>query len=196
MKYKDNDRKFVSVINRNADVGDQQNASQHAMVGLMAKLVQAGRLEDAAILEYHQHGGLPSVLLSTYPVIVLRSKNSSQLNTLRAKAEATDGVFYNYFSTSMNAGSADEQRERTRSTPIDQQEFLAVMLFGDAEKLAPLTKKVSIYTGSKPAEEPADPQSQSSDTLSPVPEGQVQSVCTERTRTNTFVSDTVSHIPT
>jgi hypothetical protein len=150
MQYIDNYRKFICVLNRNADRGALQNASLHAMIGLVAKIERSGRLHETEMLEYQQHGDLPSVLLSTFPVIVLRSKNSSQLNTLRDRAEATPGVDCNYFTTSMNSGSADEQRERTRATPIEQQEFLAVVLFGDTENLVPLTKKFSIYCDETP----------------------------------------------
>jgi hypothetical protein len=148
MQYIDNHRKFICVLNRNADRGALQNASLHAMIGLITKLHNVDRAADTEMLEYDVPG-LPSVMLSTFPVIVLRSKNSSQMNTLRERAEATPGIASNYFTTSMNCGSAEEQRHRTRTTPIDQQEFLAVVLFGDSESLGPLTKKFSIYADEK-----------------------------------------------
>lgn len=151
MKYTDNTRKFIAVVNRNADRGALQNATLHAMIGLMTKLQQLSRTDDTDMLEYDMPGGLPSVWLSTYPVIVLRSKNSSQLNTLRSKAESVPGVVCNYFTNAMNCGSAEEQRQKARTTPIEQQEFLAVVLFGEAETLAEMTKKFSIYADERPA---------------------------------------------
>lgn len=146
MKYTDNHKKFVCVLNRNADRGVLQNSSLHAMIGLVAKMERMGALAQTEMLDYDQCAGLPAVLLSRFPVIALRAKNSSQLNALRDKAEAVPNVVVNYFTDAMNADSAEAQMERTRTTPIEQQEFFAVVLFGDAEVLAQLTRKFSIYT--------------------------------------------------
>lgn len=145
MKYTDNYRKFVCVLNRNADRGVLQNASLHAMAGLIAKLDRADKMNETEMLEYLPQGDLPCVLLSTFPVIVLSSKSSHHLNTLRARAETTQGIYCNYFTSSMNCSSAEEQLICTRSTPIEHQEFLAIVLFGNAESIDPLTKKFSIY---------------------------------------------------
>lgn len=144
--YAENDKKFVFVINEKAGIGRSLNAYGHTAIGLVGLIEKCHAIGDIALLEYRQAGGAPPALLSTYPVIVLRARNGSQLRRLRDEA-AEAGLPVNYFTDVMNGDSAASQLEATRTTPIEQQEFILVGLFGPSDVLAPLTKRFSLMNG-------------------------------------------------
>ena len=144
--YAENNKKFVFVVNEKIGVGSILNAYGHTAIGLVGMLEQRRAIKEVEFLEYRQGGNVGAALLSTYPVIVLKAKNSSQLRRLRDEAQEA-GLPVNYFTHVMNGDSALNQLEATRSTPIEQQEFVVVGLFGPSNTLAPLTKRFSLLNG-------------------------------------------------
>src|SRR5215207_3093188 len=134
--YAENNKKFVFVINERIDAGRSLNAYGHTAVGLVGMIEKQCSIGDIEFLEYRQSGGAAAGLLSTYPVIVLRARNGSQLRRLRDEAQEA-GLSVNYFTDVMNGDSAAAQVEATRATPVDQQEFVVVGVFGPSHVLAP-----------------------------------------------------------
>lgn len=141
--YAENSKKFVFVINEKVGMGSTLNAYGHTAIGLVGMLEKRKAMNEIEFLEYRQNGNVNSALLSTYPVIVLKARNSSQLRRLKDEAQEA-GLPVNYFTHVMNGDSALGQLEATYSTPIEEQEFIVVGLFGPSHILAPLTKKFSL----------------------------------------------------
>lgn len=153
--YAENQKKFVFIVNEKFNPGVMFNAYGHVALGLAGMLDRSNSLSEVEFLEYHQDGDPLPALLSTYPVIVLKAKNSSQLRRLRDDAQRAN-LPVNYFTHTMNGDSARGQLEATRSTPLEQQEFAVVALFGSQDVLTPLTKRFSLLGGFSAA--PADRQ--------------------------------------
>ena len=61
--------------------------------------------------------------MNHYPVVVLQSKNSSQLATTLEKCGA-EGVLYNFFTTTMLSHSSEQQIKDTRETPFAELDFV------------------------------------------------------------------------
>ncbi|WOF75193.1 DUF2000 family protein [Parvibaculaceae bacterium PLY_AMNH_Bact1] len=141
MSYQNNTRKYVAVLNGkySDQIGLLLNALGHATAGLV--------FEGAAGQNFQQYENEPAHLsasISEFPFNVLKSKNGNQLRTLHeALLEAE--IPYNVFVKQMIGASAEEQIINTRSAPVDQLEYLALVTYGDAELLAPMTKKFSLY---------------------------------------------------
>lgn len=142
--YADNQKKFVFVVNEKLDPGAMFNAYGHVALGLVGMLDRDGKLGEVEFLDYRQGDAPGPALLSTFPVIVLRAKNGSQLRRLRDGALKA-GLPVNYFTHTMNGDSAEGQLEATRTVPVEQQEFAAVGVFGRHDVLAPLTKRFSLF---------------------------------------------------
>ena len=139
MTYADNALKTTVVVNRKHEPGLVLNAVSH----LVAGLVDVTGPEAYAFLDYDFAIGAAS-RLSTYPVIVLAAPNSSQvLRTWQAAREHE--LPCNLFTTAMIGASAQEQRAATRATPVEEQDCVAVALFGEAERINPLTRRFSVY---------------------------------------------------
>lgn len=139
--YANNERKFVAVLNTRHPLPLLMNALGHLTAGLAAPLPD----NEANFLHYDCPGAGFSSNISEYPFIVTTAKNSSQLRRL---VEAmVDGVAFNVFTTTMLAASADEQREATRGADADTLDYVAVVLFGAAEAVDPLTRRFSLFKG-------------------------------------------------
>jgi cystathionine beta-lyase/cystathionine gamma-synthase len=154
--YTENQKKFVFIVNEKFNPGAMLNAYGHVALGLAGMLDQNHTLNEVEFLDYHQDGNIGPALLSTYPVIVLKAKNGSQLRRLRDDAQKA-GLYVNYFTHTMNGESARGQLEATRSTPVEQQEFAVVALFGPQDILAPLTKRFSLLGGATSSHADAQP---------------------------------------
>ena len=139
MSYADNALKTTVLVNRRHEPGLVLNAVTH----LVAGLVDVVGNDRYAFLDYDFEPGVAS-RLSTFPMIVLAAPNSSQV--LRTWAAAREhGLPCNLFTTAMLGGSAQEQRAATRATPVEEQDAVALAVFGEAERVDPLTRKFSLY---------------------------------------------------
>jgi hypothetical protein len=141
--YADNQYKFVAVLNPKIDIAQLLNALGHLTAGLMAK---ANNLEEMRFLKYEfQADWATPSNISLYPFIILKAKNNNQLRTLHQAVNNETGILHNTFTDSMLASSAVEQVENTKNTQTDDLIYLGIVLFGDAKKLAALTRKFSIF---------------------------------------------------
>jgi hypothetical protein len=143
MQYNDNQSKFVAIMNPKIEMPKLMNALGHITAGLIPKVKD---VETMQFLRYpfHDEGMAPAVL-SQFPFIILKAKNGNQLKTLHQTLQQTE-IPHNVFTETMLGNSADQQQSQTLNTPIDELNYFCVVLFGDSEVLAPLTKKFSIFS--------------------------------------------------
>jgi hypothetical protein len=141
MSYKDNLFKQIAVLNSKIDTPQLMNCLGHTMAGLSAK----SRKEDMQFLQYEFEADwtTPS-LISLYPLIILSAKNNNQLKTLH-RAASEEGILHNVFTDTMLRASASEQMQATKNTGTDELTYFGVALFGEAEQLALLTRKFSLF---------------------------------------------------
>lgn len=139
--YVDNQTKFTAVLNRAGEIGQLLNALGHITAGLAADL---GPVETD-ILSYENPASGITARLSRWPFIVLEARNSAQLAKL-ALAAREAGLAHNVFVTAMLGSDAESQIRQTRQASAEELEYLAVVLFGEAEVLRALTKKFSIFS--------------------------------------------------
>lgn len=142
MAYANNDRKFAVIVNRSHPVNVIMNAVAHAAFGLAHKAKTDGR----ALIYTNQVIGFDA-RISEFPFIVLETHNSGQLAGLLQRARADEGVSYNLFTTSMIGPSAEAQISTTAKAGPESLDYVLVMLFGDRERVDPLTKKFSLLKG-------------------------------------------------
>jgi response regulator RpfG family c-di-GMP phosphodiesterase len=83
-------------------------------------------------------------LISLYPAVVLRADNGNKLRTTALAAE-NEGIATNLFATSMVSESAAEQIAATKAVQLSDAEIVAISLFGEAERLEPLTRRFSLF---------------------------------------------------
>ena len=140
-QYKDNQRKFVAVLNKKIELPKLLNALGHIAAGI-ASLAKDS--EEMNFLEYMDADGGSHPAISEYPFIILRAKNGNQLRTLRNSA-IEQGIIYNDFTDTMLGFSAEHQLEQTKTTEESNLDYFAVVLFGDADKINILTKKFSLF---------------------------------------------------
>ena len=143
MRYLQNDKKFVAVLNRRHTVARVLNGLCHATAGLAAKVIDQ---EEADFLPYVNDADAFQAFISRYPFIVLEAKNGNQLATLR-KAAVDNDLPVNVFISAMIGRSAEEQIANTKAAAGDALDYMAVVLFGDAAVVDPLTKKFSLFKG-------------------------------------------------
>ena len=142
--YADNQYKFVAVVNSKVEIPRLMNGLGHTTAGLMAK---ANNLNEMEFLKYEfQVDWTTPSLISLYPYIILKAKNSNQLRTLH-KAANEAGILHNVFTDSMLAASASEQIENTQNTNAEDLNYFCVALFGASERLTTLTRKFSLFKG-------------------------------------------------
>jgi hypothetical protein len=142
MAYDNNQRKFAVVLNRSHPVHVIMNAVAHAAFGLAHKAGTDGR----ALTYANQATGFDA-RISEFPFIVLETHNSGQLAGLLQRARATEGVSYNVFTTSMLGPSAEAQLCATARASAESLDYVLVLLFGERERVDPLTKRYSLFKG-------------------------------------------------
>ncbi|HQS96714.1 MAG: hypothetical protein B7X90_11465 [Novosphingobium sp. 17-62-19] len=138
MTYMDNEVKFTCILNRKVAPPQAFNAMAHALIGLAGSQVASLDLLDYRFAQDSFHS-----LISRCPVIILRADNASQLRTT-ARAAREAGLAANLFAGSMVGPSADAQVSATLATDLGEADAVALCLFGQAERLDPLTRKYSL----------------------------------------------------
>lgn len=139
--YSDNSYKFVAVLNKKIELSKLMNALGHISVGLTGLITDMAQVD---FLQYYDADNTLHPAISRFPFIVLTADNGNKIRTLRNAAIA-DRIVYNDFTGSMLGSSAEEQLAQTRSTKELELEYYAIVLFGNADKLNPLTKKFSLF---------------------------------------------------
>ncbi|AUX93321.1 DUF2000 domain-containing protein [Mixta gaviniae] len=136
--FEDNQKKLYLIVNRTLEPALQMNAVGHLAAGIMQKA------EETLFHAYpHQETGM-SAFLSHYPVVILQAKNSSQLSTAVRKCHEA-GLLYNFFTTTMFGHSSEQQIEATKTAALADLTFVAIAIYGDTEKIAPITRKFSLF---------------------------------------------------
>ena len=135
-------KRFIAVLNKKAPIGSLMNALGHATAGLVGG---ASDREQFCFLQYHDADGGLHPNISHYGFIILKADNSNKLRSLRQQA-IEEGILYGDFTQSMTIGTSQEQQDDTAATAEADLEYYAVVLFGDSEQLAPLTRKFSLYS--------------------------------------------------
>lgn len=141
MQYHDNHNKFILLVNSKIPAGKQMNAIAHLSYGMSHRGLD---VLQVPIDHYIGNDGSSHSTISRYPFIILKAKNSSQISTFRDRC-IEENLPYNDFVEQMIAGSSEEQLARTQETPVDELEYIALCVYGAAEKLAPITKKFSLF---------------------------------------------------
>lgn len=141
MRYLDNEFKFVVVLNQKIELPKLMNAMSHAMLGLMAKCDSHDAMH---FLKYENAEGSIDELISRFPVIVLRSKNSNQLRTLH-RAANENALVSNIFVDTMLGSSAEDQLHKTKTTKECDMEYFSISLFGPSKVLDEITRKFSLF---------------------------------------------------
>jgi hypothetical protein len=139
MQYANNQHKFVAVLNKRIELPKLLNALGHISAGLVSLLPPG----TAHFLTYADADGGIHPAISEFPFIVLQADNSNQLRTLRRRA-IEQQITYNDFTESMLGTSATAQRQQTAASPEESLQYFAVVLFGEANVLTPLTKRFSL----------------------------------------------------
>ena len=131
--FEDNQKKLYIVVNRMMEPALLLNATAHLAAGIMRKA------DDALFHDYSNEESGLQAYLSHYPVVILQAKNSNQL-----KCQGAD-ITFNYFSTTMLGASSEAQIQATKETSLESLEFIAIALYGDTERMLPVTKKFSVF---------------------------------------------------
>lgn len=139
--YNDNGSKFIAVLNKKIELPKLLNALGHMSVGLTSL---TRNIEDMKFLDYRDADNTSHPAISHFPFIVLMADNSNQIRTLRNTA-IDQGILYNDFTSTMLGISADDQLLQTKNKKENELEYFGITLFGDTEKLQPLTKKFSLF---------------------------------------------------
>jgi hypothetical protein len=141
MAYADNRMKFTCVLNPSRPIPQLLNALAHSVAGMVSCLPSGA----GDFLNYTNDADKFAATISRYPFIILKSKNGSQLATLRAAASDA-GILHNVFVSTMLGSSAEDQMTKTKSAAATELEYWAVTIFGDAAVTGPLTKKFSVFS--------------------------------------------------
>lgn len=117
------------------------NALGHMAAGLAG---EKNKDNEMYFLEYSDADNGIHPYISHFPFIVLEADNSSQIRKVREEA-MKQGILYNDFTDTMTVGTSEAQLQKTRETKETDLEYFGVCLFGETEKLKPLTKKFSLW---------------------------------------------------
>ena len=137
--------RFVAVVNKKYDAPQLVNAVGHMAAGLVNQYQS-----DTSLLRFRDFiDQSESVHPSTSEngFIVLRSKNSNQLRTLRNELIARNIQFTDFTETMIPGNHITQQAEFSK-TPEDLLEYIGICFFAEIEESKELTKKFSLYVGS------------------------------------------------
>lgn len=128
------------VVNAEFPVPTILNAAAHTVLGLVA----ANAPSEWNPLPYPSPAFGANSRISEYPVIVLRSKRSSQLERLVLQLKEAE-IVHNVFIDSMLGASAAEQQSATLSATPGENRIVCIGLFGEEEAIRPAIKSFSLY---------------------------------------------------
>lgn len=141
--YSDNHFKFAVIVNRKFESPRLLNATSHLMAGMISSFEDRDKMKFLAYSDKHNQ---LRAHISTYPVVILAAKNSSQLKNLRHAALEAELEVSDFVDTMLGT-SAEMQLEATRSGDDNSFEVLACLIWGPSHLIDPLTRKYSLYKG-------------------------------------------------
>lgn len=142
MKPDENSKRFIAILNKKIEIGRLMNALGHMTAGLLGGY---GNVEEKRFLEYKDQDGGIHPFISHFPFIVLQADNSNQIRTVRNEL-IKRGLPYTDFTSTMIAGTSQDQLDATAATPEVDLEYFGVCTFGDTETLKEFTKKFSLFS--------------------------------------------------
>lgn len=135
--------RVVILLNKTLPPGIAANAIAHLGLGTANAAGDQGR-ENLKFLDFIDRDGQSHRSISARSVIVLRGK-PTEIRKLRQQARE-NGILTVDFSNTMTGGTYREQLQRTAQTSEAELEYYGVALYGPAEKIAPLTKRYSLWS--------------------------------------------------
>jgi hypothetical protein len=140
--HNETSKRFITVLNKKIEIGRAMNALGHMAAGLAGG---SGHAEDMSFLQYEDKDGGIHPTISHYPFIVLKADNSNKIRAIRNECIARDIPFSDFTST-MIAGTTQEQLDATRATAEADLEYWGITMFGSTEELREFTGKFSLYS--------------------------------------------------
>lgn len=150
MSYIENHKKFVAVANKKATVVEIMNGLAHCFIGLAGSSTPEA-VTAMELLDYRFVDDSLVARLSTYPVVILQARNTSQLERLRQESLAA-GVQCSSFVRTMLGTSAEGQIADTAALNSEAHDFIVVCLWGEAAVLDPMLKRFSCFKCETPQE--------------------------------------------
>jgi len=137
----ENSKRFIAILNKKTETGRLMNALGHISAGLAGG---SGKSDEMCFLQYQDKEGGAHPNISHFPFIVLKADNSNKIRKVRNEAIARSIPFADFTST-MTVGTSQEQQDATKSTPEEELEYYAIVLFGKTVELKEFTGKFSLY---------------------------------------------------
>ncbi len=134
--------KFVIALNKKLEPGVVINAAAHVALGLVSSATEELR-SNMKFIDFVDADGIVHPRISALSLIIMRGKNG-ELRKLRNAALET-GLHCIDFLETMTGNTYVEQLEKTKATKTDDLVFYGVGVFGEIEKVNPLTKKLSLW---------------------------------------------------
>lgn len=138
--------KFAIVLNRKADLAAQINGAGHLCLGLHRWISE----QDMLLRTFTDATGAAVSVLTDHPLIVLSARNGAHLKEAHALALANDVICSAFFEC-MRTGTPADQEVLVKQSTMDAQEYVALALFGPADKLNPITRRFSLTRSSEAA---------------------------------------------
>ena len=134
------EKKLVAVMNKTIEPGIIMNALGHMCIGFGAHIGD----KDLFLTDYKDADNSSHPYISKMPFIILRAKNSNKIRTLRQSALENQIDFIDYHNH-MTIGTFEEQIERSSKTKEEELIYYGIVLYGNWDKVAELTKKFSLW---------------------------------------------------
>lgn len=134
--------KFVVVLNKNLEPGRALNTASHMSACIVSQAKDDDRKKMFFVDYEDANGGRHPV--SGLSLVVLKAKNSNEVRKVREKAKA-EGILFVDFTESMTQGTYIEQMDRTKQIAEENLEYWGICLFGEKDKLNPITGKLSLW---------------------------------------------------
>jgi hypothetical protein len=132
-------KKFTVIVNEKSSVPTQINAVGHLCLGVGSLFGN----NAAQMRTFTDKDGAFVATLTDYPLIILSARNAEHLRNAHQLAVVAN-VHCSVFVECMRTADPDEQERNIGDTSIGSHEYIAVLLFGSADELKPLTKKFSL----------------------------------------------------
>lgn len=134
--------KFVTVINKDLEMGVALNAIAHSCAGLVAMAPNELK-EKMSFIDFTDKDDFVHKSISGLSLIVLRGKNGEIKKLKRALVE--NKMLFTDFTETMTGDTYKEQLDKTLETSEEDMKYYCIATFGEKEVLDPLTKKFSLW---------------------------------------------------
>ncbi|MEG3923438.1 DUF2000 domain-containing protein [Microcoleus sp. D3_18a_C4] len=134
--------KIVAVLNKTLEPGTAMNAVAHMGAGLVASASEEIR-EKMSFIDFPDRNEIVHSSISALSLIVLRG-TSNEIRKIRDKVREHNLHFVDFLET-MTGDTYKEQLEKTQAVAYGELNFYGIMLFGEKEVIAPITKRQSLW---------------------------------------------------